>query len=158
MEWYYRFPKSSLDGIDEVRIPDGFELDVVRPHSNSMHDILWNLFSFGKYREYRLFDGSNGKIASKAQVMPKIVIFRFMKKGGVHIGPCFTNPLYRGRGFYPMLLKKIIADYRSRTDDFYIFCNEGNNASIRGIEKVGFKRFANGKKNKFGIYVIKEYI
>lgn len=157
MELYYHFPKENLNEI-AVFIPDGFELRIVRPHSNSIHDILWNICSFGKYREYKLIDVSNGKTVSKAQVMPKILIFPFMKNDGIHIGPCSTDSQYRGRGFYPTLLKKIMLDYRSKVKDFYIFCDSNNIASIRGIEKTGFKCFAKGVKNKLGIYVVKEYI
>lgn len=154
---YYTYPKENINNIDAL-IPSGFELRIIHPHTNSIHDVLWNLFSFGKYREYQLVDTSNRLTVSKAQVMPKIVIFRFMKSGGIHIGPCHTLPAYRGRNFYPTLLKKIVEDYRMKIRDFYIFCDENNSASIRGIEKAGFKCFAKGVKNKFGIYVIKEYI
>lgn len=155
---YYKF-LSKQACMFEKNIPNGFKIDIVIPLSFTFHDIIWRFFSVGQYREYRLIEVATDKVVAKAQVMPKIYIFNFMDKGlNIHIGPCSTLKEYRGRGFYPLLLYKIINDYRSKVSCFYIFCDEYNNSSVRGIEKVGFQPFAKGVKNKWGIYVIKEYI
>ena len=57
------------------------------------------------------------------------------------IGNCFTNPQQRGRGFYPRLLR---AACRRLAEEGYrriiITCEPDNQASVRGIEKAGFRR------------------
>ena len=90
--------------------------------------------------------------------MPKIFIFSFMKRNCIHIGPCFTDKDFRGRGYYPALLKIIMNDYRDRTEEFYIFCTASNLASQRGIAKAGFQCFGRGMKNKLGIYVLEKHL
>lgn len=153
MNWlYYSCASSDIDN-KELDIPDGFILNVIHPRLCSMHDILWTILSFGRYKEYQLLDNRTKQVVAKAQLMPKIIIFGFMKTGGLHIGPCFTEPQYRGNGFYPFLLKKIMQDYQNKVSDFYIFCDEKNISSKKGIEKAGFKCFGKGVKNRWGIYI-----
>ena len=57
------------------------------------------------------------------------------------IGNCFTDPAQRGRGYYPRLLR---AACRRLADEGYqrviITCAPDNQASVRGIEKAGFRR------------------
>ena len=57
------------------------------------------------------------------------------------IGNCFTDPGRRGRGFYPRLLRAAccrLADEGYRR--IIITCAPDNQASVRGIEKAGFRR------------------
>lgn len=151
---YYIFNKNR-DTLNNIDIQDNINIMVTRPKLNTLHNIMWTLFSFGRFREYRIVSQDN-HVLSKAQVMPKIFIFSFMKPSGIHIGPCFTDKESRGKGLYPFLLTRIILDYK-KVDDFYIFCDQGNTPSIKGIEKVGFKLFAKGAK-KNHIYVIESNI
>lgn len=65
--------------------------------------------------------------------------FPFVKANEFEIGPCKTSPSERGRGIYPYVLEHIISD-RSDAKRIYIFAEEANVASIRGIEKTRFKR------------------
>ena len=159
MKWvYFRLLSKSENSYKSI-IPDGLELRVRKPRSMSVHDLLWTFLSLGRYCEYILVDKVSQRVVSKAQVMPKIFIFQFMTgKRGLHIGPCSTIKEYRGKGFYPLLLSCIFDDYRNKVDTFYIFCDENNIASIRGIKKVGFSAFGRGCKNRFGIYVVKELL
>ena len=57
------------------------------------------------------------------------------------IGNCFTDPAQRGRGYYPRLLR---AACRRLADEGYqrviITCAPDNRASVRGIEKAGFRQ------------------
>lgn len=53
------------------------------------------------------------------------------------IGDCVTLPEYRGKGIYPNVLKKIVADFS--TENLVMFVNKTNLSSIKGIEKGGFK-------------------
>lgn len=57
------------------------------------------------------------------------------------IGNCFTDPQQRGRGYYPHLLRaacRRLADEGCRR--VIITCAPDNLASVRGIEKAGFRR------------------
>lgn len=57
------------------------------------------------------------------------------------IGNCFTLPAWRGRGLYPRLLvatcQHLVAQGHSRA---IITCAPDNLASVRGIERAGFRR------------------
>jgi GNAT superfamily N-acetyltransferase len=153
---YYKLRKNLNVNSFELSM-QGFELKVVQPH-NGMHNILWTLFSMGRFKEYRILN--NSKIIAYAQIMPKIFIFDFMDKNGLHIGPCWTHPDFRGQGIYPYLLRKIVDDdYGSveRADKYYIFTSTDNISSQKGIEKAGGEIFAYGYKTKLGIYRLSSY-
>lgn len=131
---------------------------VRRPRWDSLHNILWSVLSFCSFRfmrfeEYAFLDGD--RTVALAQVVHRLPMLAFMEDPrGIHIGPCRTDEAYRGRGLYPTLLRRILHDYRDRT--CYIFCSESNAASLRGIEKAGFKPYAKGHRTRFGRYVIDE--
>lgn len=60
------------------------------------------------------------------------------------IGDCDTPPKFRGRGLYPLALRRIASDVlvqRGR-DRVYILVAPTNAASIRGIERAGGVRVA----------------
>lgn len=120
-----------------------------------LHTVAWHLLSLFRFREYQLID-SRGKIASYAQTMPKIIIFDFMKSGGVHLGPCLTTEKHRGKGLYPALLRLICEV--EKNDTFYIFTTNENIVSQKGILKSGFKPIAQGYKSKIGVYKISKYL
>jgi hypothetical protein len=63
------------------------------------------------------------------------------------IGQCFTKRAYRGNGIFPAALSYILKDLKNRhiTDRVYTLVSPTNNASIRGIEKAGFRRLAHLK-------------
>jgi hypothetical protein len=54
------------------------------------------------------------------------------------IGNCVTDEEYRGKGIYPAVLKRIRADFADRT--LIVFVDPANTASVRGLEKAGFRR------------------
>ena len=63
----------------------------------------------------------------------------------VLISNCFTFPEYRGRGLYSAMLNHIITEMaRRRINRFYIDCNDWNLASIRGIQRAGFRLIGQG--------------
>jgi GNAT superfamily N-acetyltransferase len=61
-----------------------------------------------------------------------------------------TKEAFRGLGIYPALLQRIIELEESKTDRFWIIHAPENEASLRGIQKVGFryvgKLYNTGKK------------
>jgi len=59
------------------------------------------------------------------------------------IGPCFTEPEFRGRSIYPRVLQYIVTTLRNEGfGPFYIHTSIDNKASIRGMEKAGFRQLA----------------
>ncbi len=59
------------------------------------------------------------------------------------IGDCFTPERFRGRSIYPQVLRYIARDVARRASaPVYILVSPANLASIRGIEKAGFRRLA----------------
>ena len=90
-------------------------------------------------------------IVSKAVLISKVPVYKFLPKNGIHICYCETVPEARGKGYYPLLLKYIQNDMLNQ--DFYMIVDEDNISSIKGIEKAGFIRYANGQKTLDGRFV-----
>jgi len=61
-------------------------------------------------------------------------------RGDFVIGPCVTAATHRGRGVYPAMVRALCADrYRKGQRRAYMVVSVSNSASIRGIEKAGFR-------------------
>ena len=58
-----------------------------------------------------------------------------------------THNLYRGKGIFPYVLNHILHDLKNRriNDGVYVLVSPTNYASIRGIQKAGFKLLAHLK-------------
>ena len=149
--WVY-FKRKGCD-CSGFQIKDNNALTVrhIRPEAwKSLHNFLWCFFSFfsGCFKKYQLLHEEI--VVCVAEVVSWIPLFRFMPWGGIHIGPCRTIPEERGKGYYPYLLEKIVEENPEK--EYYMIIDEKNLSSIRGVEKVGFKRFATGRK-RFGQYI-----
>ena len=73
----------------------------------------------------------------KAKVVPLV-------EGDIVLLDYFTYPAYRGKNVYPSLLASILTRFRERNAvRAFISAHERNVASIRGIEKVGFRHCLN---------------
>lgn len=57
----------------------------------------------------------------------------------VIIYDCWTPPRCRGRGLYPLVLRALVRDAHVHGHDAWIYCYADNYASVRGIEKAGFR-------------------
>ncbi len=68
---------------------------------------------------------------------------------------CFTLPEYRGRGLYPSALQVIQRYLKERGYERCFICvSDDNLASIRGIEKSGFRRVGRTRLRKvFGFQI-----
>jgi len=89
----------------------------------------------------------NRKIVHYSWVAVNIPSHGSVKVGNqaAYIGPCFTAPEYRGLGIYPHVLTVILATLKR--DGFkkaLIEARKDNIASIRSIEKAGFRRVEKG--------------
>lgn len=102
------------------------------------------------FEEYDLIE--NNIILSKAVLISKVPIYKFLPLKGVHLCYCETIPEVRGRGLYPLLLSFIQNVHKQK--NLYMIVDESNLSSIKGIEKAGFIRYAVGEKKSNGCFII----
>ncbi len=143
-------------------LPGGLRLDIFSPtwgririnHFTSIWLYLfWFVFSKRKYRIYYVAD--QDRIVHLSHVISKNPKFPFLGPDDFEIGPCWTDPEYRGRGLYPCVLSQIVADYQDYVGKLFIFAEKKNKASLGGISKSGFKFIGSGSKTgALGIYRI----
>lgn len=101
----------------------------------------------GKVRIYLL--RKNEEVIHASYVIPKCSKFPFMSELDLEIGPCNTIKSYRRKGCYLHVLQNIVKkELAEQEGTFYMLVNEENIASMRGIEKAGFKRVGKVKKEK----------
>ena len=89
----------------------------------------------------------SGDIMHSSYVIPRCIKFPFLQKYDYEIGPCVTNPQYRGRGIYPNVIKYICSNFTQEGAVFYMIVSANNTPSIRGIEKAGFEKCGMVKKS-----------
>lgn len=109
------------------------------------------LTTAGKFRIFYI--KQVGKIVHTSCVVPRCFKFPFLGPGEYSIGPCVTAPQFRGQGLYGKTLTYITGHPMYRDGVFYMSVNEHNAASIRGIEKAGFRRVGKIRKTK----ILKRY-
>ena len=130
--------------VEELFLPENYKVSREIPNMfSSKHAFVWTVFK-GSGFFYRYILHYNNTPVSFADVVDKSLFLRFLPKNCIHIGPCYTPIQYRGHGFYPMLLRFIINEYKDK--ECYMFVKQNNISSIRGIEKAGFKRIGICKK------------
>lgn len=153
---YFKLDKACLPA--EIQVDECYQLRVCRPKMNNFHNILWRFLSALSFRSPKFMEYQylyEGEVVAYLQVIHRLPFFRYIPIGGVHTGPAFTLPVHRGRGLHPALLWHIINDNRDK--DFYNCVDETNIASIKGIERIGYKPFAVGHK-RFKFYVVEKYL
>lgn len=113
----------------------------------SLVRLLFQLSTKGKAKIYYVADKND--LQHTSYVVPKCSKFPFLGENDYEIGPCFTYPAHRGKGIYPNVLR-YICDFVGNSDTtFYMIVDEKNTASIKGIEKAGFKRCSVVEVSKF---------
>ena len=103
----------------------------------SKTDYLWSLVTFGKFKKIVVLNDENTVVHTSC-VIGKCFKFPFLPKKAAEIGPCYTHVDFRGRGIYPMVLNYVLSS--GYYQEYYMLVAQNNTASIRGIEKAGFKR------------------
>ncbi len=103
----------------------------------TLSEFMFWLLSFGKCKSYSVISLKDGSIIHKSVTVGCNIKFPFLKRKDYEIGPCHTNPEYRGKGLYPYILQYIVRDLSSH-NNFYILIREDNLSSRRGVEKAGF--------------------
>ena len=113
---------------------------------------LFQISTLGKARVFYLRE--NGKLIHTSYVIPRCFKFSYLGEEDYQIGPCYTYPEYRGKGYYPKMLGYICEKIGTDKTVFYMTVDESNHPSIKGIEKAGFKRCGNIKTTK----LLKRYL
>ena len=86
---------------------------------------------------------SYGWVALSAEPIGDLGIAFQLEPGEAYIYDCATRPAYRGRGFYPALLRYIARDLgRAGLRRAWIGTAPGNATSQRGIVRAGFTKVA----------------
>lgn len=98
--------------------------------------IRFVLMTCGKAEEIAVY--CNGVFAHSSLINPKCIKYPFLDNNEYVIGPCITEKAFRGQGIYPYVLNWITESYCENAR-YYMFVNDDNYASIRGIEKAGFE-------------------
>lgn len=93
----------------------------------------------------------DNRILSKAVLISKVPLYRFLPSKGIHVCYCETIPEARGKGLYPLLLTYVQNVHLQH--DLYMIVEESNHASIKGIEKAGFVRYALGERLSNGYFI-----
>lgn len=125
-----------------VRYDKPFHLVKKRAKCRSFTNLFWHLFSGFTYYRYSIIDDDSGDEIIYEHISKNLPHFDFIYRfgGGYHIGPAFTNPQYRGRGFHPYIITKVVEDIIKNDPNSYmhIYVDQSNVSSIKGIEKAGF--------------------
>ncbi|RXJ45414.1 hypothetical protein [Gelidibacter gilvus] len=86
-------------------------------------------------------------------------LLRLLKISGPVIGDCYTNIKYRGQSIYPFVINYIANDVIEATKkDVFIIVNSNNFSSIKGIEKAGFKKYAEIKAKRWLVWYHRKHI
>lgn len=116
---------------------------------------FWFLFSRRRYNIYFVMDGK--RVVHLSHLISQNPKFPFLGPRDFEIGPCWTDPDYRGLGIYPNVLKRIADDLEDEVGRLFIFAEIENAASLKGISKSGFQLVGTGKKSGlFGKYEIRQ--
>lgn len=81
----------------------------------------------------------NRKLVHVSWVIPAKICntrYSFIPKGRYVIGPSSTSPDYRGQHIFPYVLQQVVSCL-PKCQEFWIFANEENTPSLRGIKKAG---------------------
>ncbi len=120
---------------------------------NIISRIWLSILSFRKFYIFYVIDETKRKIVHTSIVSSSNIRFRFTNNiNDWVIGPCYTIENYRGQNIYPSVLKYITSYHQFENCKFYIFANEKNHSSIKGINKAGFTNDGFIVKDIFRIY------
>lgn len=136
--------RNSIERIKDidVRYDKPFYVEKKRAPCKSFTNLFWHIFSGFTYYKYAIIDEESGDEIAHTHISKNLPHFDFIYRlgGGYHIGPDFTHPKYRGRGFHPYILTYVIKDILKSEPYIYIYIcvSQENTSSIKGIERAGF--------------------
>lgn len=120
----------------------------------TMHRL--HLFKNQGYSLLLVKDGA--KLIHRSGVFPGYFRFPFMSRFDLQIGDTWTHPAYRKQGLASFAIEKIIELLGDGQRRFWYLVEENNIASIRAIEKAGFKIAGRGvKSSRLGLKLLGSY-
>jgi RimJ/RimL family protein N-acetyltransferase len=93
-----------------------------------------------------LLRADDGRIAHSSLVMPRFARFPFMAAQDLQIGATFTAPRHRGKGLALRAIHEIVTRFGEPGRAFWYLTDDSNLASIRVVEKAGFRLAGTGRK------------
>ena len=97
-------------------------------------------------------------VVHRSLVTPGYFRFPEMSKADIQIGATWTAPEWRGRGLALAAIFQILQHHRPAGANVWYITDETNTASVRVIEKAGFRLFGSGPKSpRFGLSVLGYY-
>lgn len=132
-----------------------------------LHDkkfIIWWLFHYlrifaNRYYSVMLVFDKENTLVHRSCIFPRYFRFPFMCENDLQIGDTFTALKFRGEGIATWAILKIIELLKTKDRKFWYLCAEDNLASIRVIEKAGFKKKGSGIRTaKWGFKMLGSFI
>ncbi len=107
----------------------------------------------------RFYMDDSDKFVHNSFVYETRRILSLLGKKGPVIGDCVTSSDYRGKSIYPFVINKIAKDkLEAGAEEVFIIVTPDNTSSIRGIEKAGFRFFAEIKTQRFLLFYFNKMI
>ncbi len=97
--------------------------------------------------KYSITEGDT--VVHNSFVFPKLRVLQLLGKSGPAIGECVTNPDYRGKSIYPYVINLAARNELQKFPEVFIIVRPDNPASIKGIEKAGFRFHAHVLAKRF---------
>jgi GNAT superfamily N-acetyltransferase len=124
--------------------------------------VLLGLFPRGAYRVLEVFRGDVS--VHRVCLFPRFFRFLFMRPGDLQVGDNWTDPSSRGMGLATLAMRRVVEDVARPDRNLWGLIEGENKASIRVVEKCGFRCVARGRRVPrlgiafFGHYVIDEWL
>jgi len=125
---FHIYEIQNISQLNKIKFVDNFKLkSIVYPSR-----ILFLVLDGEVVAHYSLMNFNNDIPIDWASVI-------FSDSKYTYIGECYTNETYRGKNIYPFALCYLSTLAERHNKIPVLTCNSKNKASIRGIEKAGFK-------------------
>ncbi len=116
-----------------------------------------HVFSNHDYAVFIAYDSD--RVIHRSCVFPRYFRFPFMAQNDLQIGDTWTHPDHHGKGLAVFAIRKIVETLRMPDRTFWYVVEQDNLASIRVVEKAGFKLVGKGNRIKrFGVKALGAYI
>ncbi len=111
-------------------------------------------------RDYGLYLVRHGtRLVHYSGIYPGYFRFPFMGKDDLQIGNTWTHPDHRGRGIAALAIQQIVELERRPGRQFWYITEEGNLASVRAVEKVGFVCVGRGiRARRLGLRIMGSFV
>jgi RimJ/RimL family protein N-acetyltransferase len=153
-----------------AQVPEGYALSIWRPRSDGLpppllkawpNAVWWAFDHLGVFANRRggvLMLLHDGELAHSALVTPRWFRFPQMGPRDLQIGDVWTAPEHRGRGLAKAGVQLIADRWRGLYQRLWYLVDDDNAASIRVIERCGFRLLGDGGRTRpLGLGLIGRY-